>query len=93
MPDGIITTYTIRYVVDNSSMSNVPYNGEEVSTIISCLCKHYNVITQTQSYDITGLSPYQLVTVTITATNGGGTSNSSSQVPGRSSEEGTLVPY
>ena len=46
-------------------------------------------ITQTQSYDITGLSPYQLVTVTITATNGGGTSNPSDEVSGRSSEEGS----
>ena len=94
MPNGIITTYTIRYIVDGNSMSmsrNVSYNGEEVSAITLCSCRHYNVITQTQSYDITGLSPYQLVTVTITATNGGGTSNSSDDVSGRSSEEGSLV--
>jgi len=36
--------------------------------------------TQTQSYDIAGLAPYQLVTVTITATNGGGTSGNSNPV-------------
>jgi len=41
---------------------------------------------QTQSYDITGLSPYQLITVTITASNGGGTSDPSNEVSGRSSE-------
>ena len=41
-----------------------------------------------QSYDITGLSPYQLVTVTITATNGGGTSDPSEGVSARSNEGG-----
>ena len=46
------------------------------------------ITTQTQSYDITGLSPYQLVTLTITATNGGGTSGNSTAVEGRSSEAG-----
>ena len=44
---------------------------------------------QTQSYDITGLSPYQLVTVTITAINGVGTSDLSDEASGRSSEAGT----
>ena len=37
MPNGIITIYTVTYVVDGSSNNesmNVPYNGEEVSTII-----------------------------------------------------------
>ena len=48
-------------------------------------------MTQTQSYDITGLSPYQLVTVTITATNGGGTSDLSDAVSGRSSEGGNYM--
>ena len=47
------------------------------------------IITQTQSYDVTGLSPFQLVTVIITATNGGGTSDPSDQVSGRSNEEGS----
>ena len=42
-----------------------------------------------QTYDITELSPYQLVRVTITATNGGGTSDPSDAVVGRSSEAGT----
>ena len=40
------------------------------------------------SYDITGLSPFQLVTVTVTATTGGGTSNPSDARNGRSSEAG-----
>ena len=47
------------------------------------------LLQQIQSYDITGLSPYQLVTMTITATNGGGTSDPSAAVVGRSSESGT----
>ena len=35
MPNGIITTYTIMYVVDGNNMNvNVPYNGEEVSAIV-----------------------------------------------------------
>ena len=41
-----------------------------------------------QFYDITELSPYQLVTVTVTATNGGGTSNHSNEVSGRTNEAG-----
>ena len=48
------------------------------------------LLPQAQSYDITRLSPYQLVTVTITATNGGGTSDPSNEVSGRSSEAGKL---
>ena len=35
MPNGIITTYTIRYVANSNSESmNIPYNGEEVSTVV-----------------------------------------------------------
>ena len=49
---------------------------------------HNNYTQQTQSYDITGLSPYQLVTVTITATNGGGTSDPSDAEAERSREGG-----
>ena len=44
---------------------------------------------QVQYYDITGLSPYQLITVTITATNGAGTSEPSNEVSGRTNEAGT----
>ena len=92
MPNGIITSYTISYVTDsNSGSENVPYTGEEVSTIILC---SYNVgilLSQTQSFDITGLSPYQLVTVTITATNERGTSDLSDEVSGRSSEGGDHI--
>ena len=47
--------------------------------------------TQTQFYDITGLAPYQLVTVTITATNGRGTSGLSDALSGRSSEGGNYL--
>jgi len=46
---------------------------------------------QTQFYNITGLDPYQMVTVTITATTGGGTSNRSKEEFGRTSEAGKLV--
>jgi len=45
---------------------------------------------QTQYYDITGLSPYQLVIVTIAATNGEGTSVLSNEVTGRSSKTANL---
>ena len=36
-----------------------------------------------------GLDPYQLVTVTLRATTGGGTSDRSNELSGRSSEAGT----
>jgi len=45
-------------------------------------------LVQVQSYNITGLSPYQLITVTITATNGAGTSEPSNKVSGRTDEAG-----
>ena len=51
------------------------------------------LLQSTESYNITGLSPYQLVTVTITATNGGGTSNFSVPMVGRSSEAGDYDTY
>ena len=44
-----------------------------------------------QSYNITGLAPYQLVTVTITATNGGGTSGNSNEMTSRTSEAGIVI--
>ena len=47
---------------------------------------------QVQYYNITGLSPYQVITVTITATNGAGTSEPSSEVSGRTHEAG-MLPY
>ena len=46
-----------------------------------------------QSYNITGLAPYQLVTVTITATNGGGTSENSNEMTARTSEAGIIIVY
>lgn len=48
-------------------------------------------VLQVQFYDITGLSPYQLITVTITATNGAGTSEPSNKVSGRTNEAGMLI--
>ena len=47
---------------------------------------------QIQYYNITGLSPYQMITVTITATNGAGTSEPSNEVSGRTYEAG-MIPY
>ena len=44
-----------------------------------------------QSLDISGLSPFQLVNVTIFATNGGGTSRISNMVSGRSNESGIQI--
>ena len=44
-----------------------------------------------QSYNITGLSPYQLITVTITATNGAGSSSSSNQVSSRTNILGKII--
>ena len=43
-----------------------------------------------QFYEITGMSPYQLITVTITATNGAGTSELSNEVSGRTHEAGMI---
>ena len=91
MPYGIISIYTITYIIDGSSDSSnefVDYNGQEVDIInwyFTCICI---LLYQTQTYEITGLSPYQLVTVTITATNGGGTSDPSNEVFSRSNEAG-----
>ena len=44
-----------------------------------------------QSYNITGLRPYQLITVTITATNGAGTSEPSGNVTNRTHEAGMIL--
>ena len=46
-----------------------------------------------QSYNITGLVPYQLIRVTIIAINGGGRSDPSNEVTGRTDEEGTVAIY
>ena len=41
MPNGNITSYTIRYVTDSNGRSvNVPYNGDQVNTSILCLCDY-----------------------------------------------------
>ena len=48
---------------------------------------------QVQFYNITGLSPYQLITVTITATNGAGTSEPSNEVSGRTHEAGMMCNH
>ena len=44
-----------------------------------------------QSHNITGLVPYQLIRVTIIAVNGGGRSDPSNEVTGRTGEEGTVA--
>jgi len=43
---------------------------------------------QVQFYNITGLSPYQLIKVIIAATNGAGTSEPSNEVSDRTNEAG-----
>ena len=45
---------------------------------------------QVQTHDITGMSPYQQIIVTITATNGAGTSEPSNEVSGRTNEAGMI---
>ena len=50
------------------------------------------ILLQTQSYDITGLAPYQLVTVTITATNERGEKSvASNEMMNRTSEASQLT--
>ena len=54
----------------------------------------YNIyVMQVQFYNITGMSPYQAITVTITATNGAGTSEPSNEVSGRTYEAGVFSNY
>ena len=96
--NGILSTYTIYYTIDGGSEISVTvaFNGYNVS----CKCtihdntmaKYYQYVylMQAQYYDITGLSPYQLITVTITATNGAGTSEPSNEVSGRTNEAGMM---
>ena len=52
---------------------------------------YYKHVIQVQFYDVTGLSPYHLITVTITATNGAGTSKPSDEVSSRTNEAGMIV--
>ena len=88
--NGIITTYTIRYTSSSNNGSiDVAYNGKEVSIQYPAM---YIIILllQTQSHNISGISPYQEVRVTITATNGGGTSNASNEVIVKSNEGGMI---
>jgi len=54
--------------------------------ILPFTCLNYR-----QSYNITGVGPYQLVTVTITATNGGETSRDSNVMMNWTSEAGIVV--
>ena len=54
----------------------------------------YNIyVMQVQFYNINGMSPYQAITVTITATNGAGTSEPSNEVSGRTYEAGVFSNY
>ena len=46
MPNGNITSYTIRYVTDSNGRSvDVPYNGDQVNTSILCLCDYVAIAT------------------------------------------------
>ena len=47
-------------------------------------------VMQVQFYTITEMSPYQVITMSITATNGGGTSEPSNEVSGRTHEAGMM---
>ena len=89
--NGALTIYTISYTVDDSSLMNVTvlFNGQQVGKIFFYLYKFFYA--QTQSHTITELLPYQLVTVTVTATNDGGTSDPSNEVSGRTGEAGMIT--
>jgi len=87
LPNGILLTYLIIYGTAKNERQTVEYNGKEVSYLfISTFIN--SLVLQTQIYDITGLAPYQMVTVHVFATNGAETSGSSNTVTGFSSEEG-----
>ena len=92
---GILSHYTIIYVTENVTTNlTTPYNGIEVSTHhIRMSSKLFNVLlkNQVQFYNITGLRPYQPIRVTITATNGAGTSEPSNKVSGRTHEAGIAI--
>ncbi|XP_065905061.1 uncharacterized protein [Dysidea avara] len=68
--NGILTSYSVKYVTIAGTRNILVEYNGE----------------ETQSYNIIGLSPYQLVAVIITASNRGGTSGPSKEVFGRSSE-------
>ena len=100
-PNGVLNSYTIIYHIDYGSDAaiDVHYNGRMVCSYyvhVNCIyvrMKIYNhfYALQTQSYDITGLAPYQLVTVTIIAINDGGTSGNSNVMMNRSNESSKSV--
>ncbi|XP_065907794.1 cell adhesion molecule DSCAM-like isoform X2 [Dysidea avara] len=69
--NGILTSYAIYYSIDNNPV------------IMKAVPFNGR---ETQEYIITQLNPYQMVNVTITATNGGGTSSHSNELSGRTSE-------
>ena len=91
-PNGVITGYTITYNTEGflNFTVNVTFNGKPVcSNIIVLNINHISIyLLQTQSFNITGLSTYQLVVVTITAINGAGRSSPSNQVSNRTMELG-----
>ena len=90
--NGIITMYTITYDASGDTRNiDVNYNGQQVSSYVHYIgILHIEIFIQMQSYNITGLAPYQLIRVTITAINGGGRSDPSNEVSGRTGEEGTV---
>ena len=90
--NGILQKYIIAYSIDAGNLVNVTvdYNQQQVSELF--FYKHCYIIInaiQTQSYDIGGLAPYQMVTVIISTINRAGTSGPSKRLSGFSSEAGT----
>ena len=88
-PNGIITGYAITYSAGGSFTTiNATFNGEMVGILIY-LKSHTNTCTKTQSLNITGLSTYQVVAVTVTAINRAGRSSPGDQVSSRTMELGS----
>ena len=71
-------------------VKTIPFDGQEVSSVYYGYNRYFSFVCiyQIQRYIITGLNPYQMVNVTITATNGGGTSDFSNVISSRTSEAG-----
>ena len=92
--NGVLTIYTIYYIIENGPKRSliVPFSGQDVSHnyYIKININRVHHVIKVQFYNITGMSPYQLITVTITVTNGAGTSEPSNEVSGRTNEAGII---
>ena len=92
--NGVLTIYTVYYIIENGPERSliVPFNGQDVShNYIKININLVHHVIKVQFYNITGMSPYQLITVTVTATNGAGTSEPSNEVSGRTNEAGIIT--